>query len=381
MAERFLVEKVKQNSGDFSLIIIVVTLAGVGLATLFSSSYDYAERVFGDALFFLRKQSLFLGIGAVCFFLAYKVPLDFLKRIVPATLMVSLLLLLLTFVPGVGYELMGARRWLLIAGHSFQPSEFAKLALLLYLAYLFDKKQDRIDDMLNTVLPPLLVVAVFVMLVFLQNDFSSSVFILILSLSLFFMAGVRLIYFATIGTAVIPLTLIMLFTKAHRVERLIAFLRPDLDPAGSGYQVKASFSALQNGGLWGVGIGAGVKKMGGLPEVHSDFIFASLGEEVGFLGLFFVIALFFALAFRGYWIARQSRDLFSHLLAFGLTSAIVFQAIFNMCVVSGLVPATGIPLPFFSSGGTNMLVTMVMAGLLLNLSRQSAGSSGSLLNE
>ena len=153
--------------------------------------------------------------------------------------------------------------------------------------------------------------------------------------------------------------------------RLMSFLEPEMDPAGTGYQIIASQSALSNGGLWGAGLGQGIKKMGGLPEVHSDFVFASLGEEAGFLGILFVILLFVLFAFRGYFISLKTKSRFGYYLGIGITSAILFQAFFNMAVVVGLVPATGIPLPFFSSGGSSLLVTLTMCGLLLNISQSS----------
>lgn len=370
----FAVERAKkQTNGDFTLFLLVLVMLGTGLAALFSSSWYYAERLVGDPEYFIRKQLVFAVAGMALLVLVSRLSSEILRKMVPAVLFTTLGLMILTFVPGIGRPIMGARRWIFLFGFSFQPSEAAKVALILYLAHIFSKKEDRMDDLVNSVLPPLLVSMAFIMLVYLQNDFSTAVFMLIITLIMFFLANIRMIYFLVIGSVVTPLAAILLFTKEHRVERLIAFLDPMRDPVGSGFQVIAARAALENGGALGTGIGKGIKKLGGLPEVYSDFVFASVGEEAGFLGIFFVLVLFVAFAYRGYAAAAESKDRFSFYLAFGVTSSIFYQALFNMAVVAGLVPATGIPLPFFSSGGSALLITMVMAGLLLNVSRQNAG--------
>jgi cell division protein FtsW len=186
---------------------------------------------------------------------------------------------------------------------------------------------------------------------------------------MFLVAQVRLLHLLLLSAFALPLGGILMFTKAHRVRRLMAFLNPLADPRGSGYQVIASQTALSGGGFWGRGLGKGIKKLGGLPEAHSDFIFAVVGEESGFLGALFVLLLFVLFAWRGYGIAFRGGESFHRYLAFGLTTVIFLQAVLNIAVVSGLMPATGIPLPFFSSGGSSMLVSLVMCGLLINLSK------------
>jgi len=367
----FTVERVQKTGGDFTLFLLVLVMLGTGLAALFSSSWHYADRLVGDPEYFIRKQIVFAAAGLLLFTIASRISSETLRKSIPVFLFISLLLLILTFVPGIGRSIMGARRWIFLFGYSFQPSEAAKCALILYLAHIFSKKENRMDDLVNSVLPPFLVSMAFIMLVYLQNDFSTAFFMLIITLVMFFLANIRLTYFVIIGSVVTPLAAILLFTKEHRVERLIAFLDPMRDPVGSGFQVIAARAALENGGPLGTGIGKGVKKLGGLPEVHSDFVFASVGEEAGFIGVLFILALFIAFALRGYAAAAGSKDRFSFYLAFGITTSIFYQALFNMAVVAGLVPATGIPLPFFSSGGSALMVTMLMAGLLLNISRQN----------
>jgi cell division protein FtsW len=363
-------ERIEREPWDLPLLLTQVLLLGLGLAAMFSASAYEGERLFADPYYFLKRQLAWAAIGVVAAVAAAQVRLESLRRLAPYLLGVALLLTLLTFVPGIGRPLLGARRWLFLFGQSFQPSELVKLALVVYLAAIFSKKQQRINDPVNALLPPLLVVMLFVVLIYLQNDFSTAFFVLLLSLSMFLVAQVRILYFALLCLLVLPLGGILLFTKAHRVRRLMAFLNPLADPGGSGYQVIAAQASLMGGGFWGRGLGQGVKKLGGLPEAHSDFIFAVVGEEAGFIGALAVLCLFLVFAWRGYSVAMNSRDSFCRHLAFGVTTSITLQALLNIAVVAGLVPATGIPLPFFSAGGSSMLVSLTMCGLLMNLSRR-----------
>jgi cell division protein FtsW len=250
-----------------------------------------------------------------------------------------------------------------------------KISLVIYLAYILEKKQQNFHDVVNSLLPPFIIAILFTGLIYMQNDYSTAIFVLAVAATMFFVARVPLRYFLTVGLTVIPFATLLLLTREHRVKRIIAFLDPHIDPAGIGYQILASKSALINGGLWGRGIGESVRKFGGLPEAHSDFIFSILGEELGFVGVVLILALFLFLAYRGYRISYYTQDTFRSLLAFGLTSSLVFQAFLNMGVVVGLVPATGITLPFFSAGGSSILVSMVMCGLLINISRYAGNAA------
>ncbi len=369
MNDRFAVERVRNERTDAVLLSLLLLLAGLGVVVMFSSSYYYGEKLTGDPYHFLKKHAVHLAVGSVLAYILSRVSIEGLHRLVLPLLAASFLLLLFTFIPGIGSQVMGARRWIVVFGQSFQPSELAKFSLVLYLAHILGKKSDRVDDLINTVVPPLVVVIVFVTLVYLQNDFSTAVFVLLIALSMFFVAGVPIIYFIFLASTVVPLSIILLLTKEHRVQRIISFLNPQVDPVGAGYQIIASRGALVRGGFWGTGIGYGTKKLGGLPEAHSDFVFAVLGEEAGLIGVLFVLALFVTFAVRGYVICIGNPTKFGSYLAFGVTTMILAQALFNIAVVSGLVPATGIPLPFFSTGGSSAMVTLAMCGVLLNLSR------------
>lgn len=365
-------EKVERVPGDFTLILIIVLLVGVGLSVLFSSSYFHAEKLTGNPYYFFRRQVLRVIIGIVLGFIASRTPSTTLQRYTAWFLIISLILTILTFVPGIGTPIQGSRRWIFIFGNSFEPSELAKFSIVLYLASIFSKKREKINDAINTLLPPFIVVSIFVALIYLQNDFSTAFFILFIAFLMFYVAEVRLLYFFLFAVVVIPLGLLLLFTKEHRVMRLITFLNPRVDPSGSGYQILTAQNALVNGGLFGRGLGQGVAKLGRIPEAHSDFIFAAAGEEIGLVGVLFIMIIFIIFAWRGYIITFRSGSSFNFYLAFGITSLIFGQTLLNMSVVAGLVPATGIPLPFFSAGGSSIVMTLLMSGVLIGLSREAS---------
>ena len=303
MNNRFVVERPEKKSSDLVFLGLLLLLAGVGLVAVFSSSFYYAEKLTGDSSYFFKKHIWQLCLGGVLAYIASRLPPEIIRKSTPILLFVSLVLLCLTLVPGVGTELQGTRRWFILFGQSFQPSELAKLSLIMYLAHLFSKNEDRMGDFFNSILPPLLITVAFSGLIYLQNDFSTAVFVLFIALIMFFVAGIRIVDFIMVGSVALPLAVILLLTKEHRVQRIISFLNPQVDPIGAGYQVMAARAALVRGGVWGKGLGLGAKKLGGLPEAHSDFVFAVLGEETGFIGVIFVIIIFIAFAVRGYMIA------------------------------------------------------------------------------
>lgn len=375
MTDRFTIERVQGQRNDTTLMLLLILLLGVGLATLFSASYYYGGKRFEDPYYFFSRQLLFVGTGVLLAFIVSRIPMQYIMKKLPHLMILSLLLMVATFVPGIKQSIMGANRWIILAGISFQPSELVKLTLVLYLSSILSKKADRLDDVVNSIIPPLLVVALFSALIYLQNDFSTAFFVIMLSLIIFFVAGIKIRYFIFLFLMVVPMGAMLILTKEHRVKRLIAFIDPNSDPVGIGYQVIAAQDAIGSGRIWGSGFGMGTEKLGGLPEAHSDFIFAVFAEELGFVGVFFAIVLFIAIALKGYAVALsyEKEDRFGFLLAFGLTSCIVFQAFINMAVVAGFLPATGLPLPFFSHGGSSMVISLIMAGLLLNLARSQAG--------
>ncbi|MFP4484060.1 MAG: putative lipid II flippase FtsW [Spirochaetaceae bacterium] len=372
MTHGFAAERVQTDrpGPDLLLIGAILLLLGVGVSMLFTSSYVKASQYYGDPLHFLRRQLIPLVLGLIGGSVAAHVSLKLIQKWMPAVVILTVGIAILPFVPGIGQQYYGASRWITVFGQSFQPSELVKLTIVLYLAFILSRKAESIEDPVNSLLPPVIIVAIFGTLVYLQNDFSTAFFVVFVALVMFFIADVPMQYFVGLGFMTIPLAVLLLLTREHRVRRILAFLDPERDPVGAGYQILAAREALQYGSVWGVGVGRSTKKLGGLPEAQSDFVFAIVGEELGFMGVVGVMALFVLFAVRGYQVAYRAQDRFVSYAAFGLTSSILLQALLNLAVVAGMVPATGIPLPFFSAGGSSILIVLVMAGLLVNCSRR-----------
>ncbi len=360
-------ERIEKERTDFILVLLLVLLAGVGISLLFSGSYPFAARSYRDPFSLVKKQLVFLAVGAVAAFTLSVTPLPLLRRSLPLILAGTLIAALLPFVPGLGVTVLGSRRWISVFGLSFQPAELMKLTLVLYLASYFGNEER--GRSLNELIPPFIVTCLFSAIIYLQNDYSTAVFVLVMGLSIFFVARVRLLHFLLLSLFMLPASFMLLFAREHRVQRLLAFLDVSGDRAGGAYQIVNSQSALIAGGFWGRGLGKSTAKLGSLPMAHSDFIFSIIGEETGLLGALLVLLLFGLLAWRGYSIALRAEDTFRSTLAFGVTTMIVLQALLNMAVAAGLVPTTGVTLPFFSAGGSSVAVSMAMCGLLLNVSR------------
>ena len=349
----------------------VILFLGTGLVTLYSASYSFAARFFKEGNYFIVRQLIFAAAGIVLFFICSHISFDVLRKIIMPLVCIAVFLCVLTFIPGIGIERYGASRWIEIGPLSYQPSEMVKFVLPLYLAHLLDRKAVNSENGSTGMLPSVLVTAIFFGLIYMQNNFSTAVFILFNAMIIFFIAGMRFRYFFAGLAMIIPVSALLIFTKEHRVRRLVSFLRPEWDPMGAGFQVNASREAITSSGFFGRGIGEGTRKLASIPEIHSDFIFSAYVEETGFIGvlLFFVLVTVFAVL--GYSIAVRCETVFMRLLAAGLTTMIVSQTLLNVAVVSGALPATGIPLPFFSAGGSSLITTLVCAGLIANTARKN----------
>jgi cell division protein FtsW len=369
---QFKAERSPRLAGENHLLIACVfLLTGLGLVTLYSSSYAVAGRLFQEGgLYFISRQIRAAALGLGLFFLASRVGLKGLRKLALPLALFAIILCALTLVPGIGDTRNGASRWIkLPGGMTFQPSELAKLALPLYLAHFFDKKQDSLDALATGVLPPVLITAAFFVLIYLQNNFSTAVFIAVNGLIVFFLAGLGLRFFFTSIIMVLPVLGLLILSREHRLRRLISLIRPDWDPQGAGYQAGSSIRAIASGAFWGKGLGQGTRKIASIPEVHSDFIFSAFAEESGFAGVFVVFVLFGIFAYLGYRGALRSAEAFKRLLACGLVTMIVSQFMVNTAVVSGILPVTGLPLPFFSAGGSSLIITLIMAGIVVNVCR------------
>jgi cell division protein FtsW len=360
-------ERVEKRRADFTLVLLVVVMTGVGLALLFSASSSFSSRTWQDPLFLVRRQLVWVGVGAVAAFVASLTPLEFLRARMPVLLLAALVLMLLPFIPGLSVQRLGARRWFGVFGLTFQPAEAAKAVLVLYLASYFGRRGE--EPVMADLVPPLVVTLLFAALVYAQNDYSTAVFVVVTGLALCFAAGARALTLTALGLFALPLGFLLAFTREHRVARLLTFLGISADPAGSAWQIVNSHAALVAGGFWGRGLGRGAARLGALPEAHSDFIYSVIGEETGLAGALFVLALFAVFAWRGFSLAAKADDRFASLAAYGITLTIVLQAALNMAVAVGLVPTTGVTLPFFSAGGSSMLATLALSGVLVNVSR------------
>ncbi len=366
---QFAADRIISNMSDSGLKGVMVLLTGTGVSALFSASYHFGRIAANDPFYFFNRQLLWIVLGGLFGLLLSRLPLGFIRKWTIPFVFVTLVLNLLTYVPGIGSHAGGATRWIEIGGQSFQPSELVRVALVLYMAHILDKKKEAMSDLLNSVLPVLIMAVLMTSIVYFQNDFSSAIYIFALSLIILFIAGLKGSYLFTGIFSIILCAVPMVMAKPYRIERIKSWLHPLEDPSGAGYQLLKARMALENGSLLGLGIGRGEIKLGGLPAAHSDFVFAVVGEEAGFVGILFILALYLFFALKGYSIAVKGETAYIRLAAFGLTSAVYFQALINMAVVSGALPATGIPLPLFSAGGTSTFVTLGIFGLLLNFSR------------
>ncbi|MEE8449164.1 MAG: putative lipid II flippase FtsW [Thermodesulfobacteriota bacterium] len=357
-----------RRRSDRILLIITLTLVALGVAMVYSASSIVAQDKFGDGYFFLKRQSLYASLGLILMLLVARLRYLWWKRLALPLVIVSLLLLAMVLVPGLGVEVSGARRWLKFAGFGLQPSELAKLALVVYLARLLVKKGDQIKGFIWGYLPILLFGGTFAGLILLEPDFGSAAMVILLAFVMLFVGGARLTHLAMTGLMALPATYLIIQTAPYRMERIMAYLDPWKDPQGVGFQMVQSYLAFGSGGITGLGLGNGRQKLFYLPEAHTDFIFSVIGEELGLIGVIAVVAAFAVIIIRGLRIAWNSSDAFGYYLALGLTSLIGFQAVINMAVVTGILPTKGLTLPFISFGGTSLILNMVSVGILLSIS-------------
>ncbi len=356
---------------DPMLLTTVLALVGIGIVMVYSAGGIYAADLYGNELRFLTRQVMALGIGLVGMLIASRIPYQVYRRWTYPILGVVLLLLIAVFIPGVGSTQGGATRWIPVAGFNLQPSELAKLALVIYLAYSLEKKQPHIGTFSIGILPHLIVVGLALSLILLEPDFGTTAVIAAILFAMMFVAGTRILHLGAIMAAAVPLAALVLMGAEYRRQRLMAFLDPWADQADSGFQIIQSWLAFHNGGLLGLGLGAGKQKLFYLPAAHTDFIFSVLGEELGLWGVLLTLTLFGLFIWRGVRLSERAPDLFGRLLGIGITFVIGLQAVINMMVVTGLLPTKGLTLPFVSYGGSAMISYLVMVGVLLNIGSQS----------
>jgi cell division protein FtsW len=358
-----------RSKPDFWMMLIIVTLMGFGLVMIFSASYYEGLTKYGDSYYFFKRQLMWACAAIVLFFVVSNIPYPLYQRYVGWILLVSLLVLLLVFVPGVGVTLNGATRWIQLGPIGFQPSELAKLGAIIYTASIMVKKQEVLHQFKRGLLPPLIIIGLFCFLIVIEPHFSSTVILLGACMIVIFCAGARLKHLLLLASTGIPVILWVMIVEPYRLSRIHILFDPWKDPTGGGFQTIQALFAIGPGGLSGKGLGNSIQKLAYLPMPQTDFIFAIIAEELGFLGGTFLILLFMALVIRGVRIALKAPDLFGTLLGIGIVSMFALQALFNLGVVTAILPVTGVPLPFISYGGSSLLISMLAAGILINISR------------
>ncbi len=355
---------------DFWLFLTVIALLGIGVVMVYSASSIVAYDQFGDSAFFFKRQALWAALGIAALLVAQRVHYEHLRRLTPLILACGLLALVLVLVPGVGRVAGGARRWISLGGpFAVQPVEAAKLALVLYLANFLTNRGLDVAEFRAGVLPPMLIMGTMFGLVILQPEMGSALLMGLTTMAMLFVGGARVVHLAGLSVFSAPVLMVAILGEAYRRRRILAFLDPWSDPKGVGFHVIQSLLALGSGGLFGVGLGQSRQKFFYLPERHTDFLFAILGEELGLVGALAVLVLFGAFAYRGFRIARTAPDRYASLLASGITAMIVVQASMNIGVNTGVLPVTGLPLPFLSFGGSSLVFSMIGVGILLNISQ------------
>jgi cell division protein FtsW len=353
------------------LIATVAVLNVIGVVMVLSASSVLSLTTYGSAWYFFERELVWTVLGVIGFAVALRIDYRRWRDWVRPMLFLTTTMLVLVLVPHVGIYVSGSRRWLGIGAWRFQPTELAKFTLVLFAADLLTRREDELFDWRRSIRPVLLVVLGLGGLVLLEPDLDSTVLIGVIAVALLVAAGVRLRHLATVGVAGLALTTILALSAPYRRARILTFLHPTADAANGGYQIVQSLIALGSGGIGGVGLGAGRSKWLFLPNAHTDFIFAVIGEELGLIGTLTVLGLFGAFAVLGLRTARRAPDRFGMLLATGITMWVVAQATVNIGGVVGLLPVSGVPLPFVSFGGSALLFTMIAAGVLANVARQS----------
>lgn len=360
----------EKKSSDFALIFIITLLVIFGIIMVFSSSYYYALAKKGDAYYFLKRDLIWAAVGFIAMIVTSHINYKIYKKIAPILFPASIILLLLVFSP-LGVEINYARRWIGTGVVTIMPGEVAKICVIIFCAWFLSIKPERIKSFKKGVLPLLLIIITYFVLIILQPNLSTAVTISMIIVVMMFAAGMKIFHlFGLFITGVIGI-IFMIILEPYRMQRLTSFMDPFSDPMGSGYQVIQSLLALGSGGLFGVGLGRSIQKTLYLPEPQNDFIFAIIGEELGFLGCTALIVCFMLLIWRGIHVAINAPDLFGSLLAVGIISMIAIQVIINIAVATSFMPPTGIALPFISWGGNSLLIFMGAAGILLNISKHT----------
>ena len=358
---------------DPALLAVTLVLALVGVVMVFSASAVVAGSRFHDPWYFLKRQLAWLGAGLLVMHLASKIDYSVWKKFSIPLLGLTTLLLILVLFPSLGNAAKGARRWLHLGSINIQPAELGKLVMVMYVAAYVSKKQDNLAQFARGLLPPLIILGIVSGLILLEPDMGTVVVMALVVMTLLFLAGARLKHLGLLSLCALPMVAALILGSSYRRQRLWQFLHAATDPSGAGYQINQSFLAFGSGGPFGVGLGEGKQKLFFLPEAHTDFVLALVGEELGLVGSLTIVLLFGLFVLKGFQIAGRARNPFGRYLALGITMLVGMQALVNAGVVTGLLPTKGLTLPFVSYGGSSLVANLFGVGILLNISRDRQG--------
>ncbi len=371
-----LTERIDRHS--YFLMLLVVGLVGFGTVMVYSASAGLGQMRFDGGHFFLKRWTIRLALSLVATYLVMRIDYRMWTRLARPLLVigfVGLMAVLVCKLFGVG-RIRGAYRWIQFPGGAFQPSDLMRLALVMYLAHTLSRRQGLLSDFRRGFMPNLLVVGSAMGMIVLQPDLGTALAIGLTCILMFYLAGARLSHLAVAGLALLPVVYTVVFVIGYRKERVMAFLNPAEDAQGASYQVTQSLIALGSGGLTGRGLGESMQKHFFLPEPHTDFVYSIVGEELGLLGTVGLVLLFLVFARLGFQVGRRAADLHGFLVASGITCMVLVYALINMGVCTGLLPTTGLPLPFISYGGSSLLLTMVATGILISVGRHTPSGLG-----
>lgn len=352
-----------------NLFSITVILICIGVVMIYSSSSIYALERYKDSFFFVKRHLAFLIIGMALAFWVMSFDYRKLSSVAKPFFIISIFLLVLVLIPGIGREVSGAQRWFRFKFISFQPSELANLAVIIYTADFIARKQNYIRTFWKGFFPPMAVLGITALFILLQPDLGTTVSIGVVIFIMLFIAGVRVSYLISLLLSSLPVLYVLIFSVPYRRARIMAFLNPWLDPKGSGFQIIQSQIALGSGGIFGIGLGHSKQKLFYLPAAHTDYIFSIIGEEMGLVGTIGLIILFMLFIQQGVKIIKNAPDKFGYFLSLGLVLMFCLNAIINIGVSCGLLPTKGLPLPFISYGGSSLMFDMISVGILLNIAR------------
>jgi len=361
----------KNNGCDTLLLFTILVLTGLGVIMVFSSSAVVGQQLFQSSTIFLERQVEWVVIGIICMVLFYNLDYSKLKFLIIPWMLISFVPMFLLSFHVIGNPVRGANRWVRMWGFSYQPSEFAKIGFIIYLAYILEKKQPVIDNFSESFLPPIIFSFLCAVVVYFQPDTGAAVLFISIAFIMCFIAGVPKKYLlGTFFAIVVPIGVMLICSSSYRMKRIKVFLNPENYTQGAGFQATQSLFALGSGGMTGLGLGKSRQKLFFLPEAHTDFVFSIIGEELGFLGSSLVIFLFFIVIWRGFRIAGYCRDSFGILIASGVSSLLALNFVINIGVTTSMLPTKGLALPFLSFGGSSLISNMIGMGILLNISEK-----------